>query len=165
MPRYSLVFEPDLCVGCQACEIACKQEHDIPVGPRWIHVFPRGPEEVGGKLVLTFKNIRCMHCGKPPCIDACPVDAITKRADGVVLINTELCIACNECIEACPFSAPQFNPEKDTVEKCNLCVHRLDIGLKPACVLVCPTGAIRFGDINEQTLALAKRRAKALVPV
>jgi len=160
MSGYSLIFDRDLCVGCHACEIACKQEYDIPVGPRWMQVIPRGPDEVGGKLVLTFQNIRCMHCGKPPCINACPVDAITKRGDGIVLINPDLCIACKACIEACPFAAPQFNLEKNVVEKCTLCEHRLSKSLEPACTLVCPTGAIRFGGIHGLTQTLGKRRTK-----
>ena len=108
MVKYSIVARRELCLGCQACEIACKQEHDIPVGPRWMRAITVGPEEVGGKLRLSFHHIRCMHCSEPPCIDACPVDAISKRIDGIVLINEELCIGCDACIEACPFGAPQF---------------------------------------------------------
>lgn len=158
MPKYSLVFEADLCHGCQACEVACKQEHDLPVGPRWIRVAPHGPDQAGTKLVLTFKSRRCMHCSRPPCIDACPVDAITRRADGIVLISEDLCIVCDACIEACPFEAPQFNPQKNMVEKCTLCVHRIDEGLKPACVQACPTEALLFGDINEVTEELRMRK-------
>ena len=157
MPKYSLLFDADLCHGCQACEIACKQEHSLPVGPRWIHAMPYGPRPVGNKLVLTFKSTRCMHCARPPCMPACPVDAISKRADGIVLIDEELCIACGACVEACPFEAPQFNPEKNTVEKCNLCVHRVDAGLKPACVRACPTGALVFGDALEVSTVLRNR--------
>jgi len=164
VPKYSIIYDKDLCLGCEACEIACKQEHNLPVGPRWIHVVPRGPEEVDGKLILTFKNIRCMHCGKPPCIDACPEGAISKRADGIVLIDPELCTGCKACIEACPFGAPQFNPENNLVEMCTLCVHRVEKGLKPACVSACVGGALKFGDINELTEELAKKRAKAVVP-
>ncbi len=152
MVRHHVVFKRNLCLGCQACEIACKQEHDIPVGPRWIRVFTIGPVRKSGKLHLSFKMVRCVHCSKPVCIDSCPTKAISKRVDGIVLIDDELCIGCGACIEACPFGAPQFNPEKDTIEKCNLCAHRIDEGLSPACVLVCPTKALIFGDdgkINE----------------
>ena len=163
MSQYSIIFDADLCVGCQACEVACKQEHNLPVGPRFVHVVPRGPEQIGGRLILTFKNIRCMHCGKPPCIDACPEGAITKRPDGIVLIDPELCTGCKACIEACPFGAPQFIPNTGLVAKCDLCVHRVDKGIKPACVRACPTAAIKFGDVNELTEALAKKRAKAVI--
>lgn len=162
MPKYALLHDADLCVGCQACEVACKQEHDLPVGPRWIHVFPIGPEQKGNKIVLTFNSNRCMHCGKPPCIEACPVNAISKRPDGIVLINEELCIACEACIEACPFEAPQYNPIKETIQKCTLCVHRVDQGLKPACVQACQTGALVFGDFNEVAESWRTRKARKL---
>lgn len=163
MVKQSMVFRRNLCLGCQACEIACKQEHDIPVGPRWIRVFKVGPEKTNGRLRLSFRQVRCMHCGKPLCLEACPTNAIYKRVDGLVLIDDKLCIGCEICIEACPFEAPQFNPEKDIVEKCNFCVHRVDEGLTPACVLVCPTKALIFGDIGEITdviRAKKSRRAK-----
>ncbi len=159
MPQYNLLVDLELCVGCQTCEVACKQENDLPVGPRWMRVIQAGPKEVNGKLVTSFHPIRCMNCGKPPCIDACPEGAITKRMDGNVLINKELCNGCMACIEVCPFGALQFNPEMNTVEMCTLCVHRVDKGLKPACVLACLTGAIQFGDINELIEQKRKERA------
>lgn len=165
MTQYNLLIDTELCVGCQACEVACKQENSLPVGPRWMRVIQVGPEEVNGKLVMSFHPARCMHCGKPRCIDACPEKAITKRMDGIVLIDDRLCTGCMLCIEACPFGAPQFNPETNTVGKCLLCVHRVDKGLKPACVLACPTGAIYFGDINEAVEHKRKDRAvKASAP-
>ena len=149
MVTYSLLVDSDLCIGCQACEVACKQENNIPVGPKWMRVIQVGPEEKGGKLTMSFVPMRCRHCGKPPCLDACPTGAITKRADGIVMIDPELCIGCKECIEACPFGIPQVNPETDVAEMCTLCRHRIDQGLEPACVLACPTRAISFGDINK----------------
>ena len=151
MVEYSIVARPDLCLGCPACEIACKQEHDILVGPSLIRVIQVGPEEVEGRLRLSFQLVRCMHCDKPDCIEACPENAITKRIDGIVIINDKLCTGCGACIEACPFEAPQYNPEKNVVVMCNLCVHRVDKGLKPACVLACPTGALLFDDVNKVT--------------
>ena len=161
MTKYAMLFRKDLCLGCQACEIACKQEHDIPVGPRWTRIITLGPEEKAGKIRLSFEQTRCMHCGHPPCIAACPVDAISKREDGIVLINEELCIGCSACIEACPFGAPQYNPRKDKVEKCNLCAHRIDRGIEPACVHTCPTGALVFGEKNEVTEIIRVKKAKS----
>lgn len=161
MARYTMLARRDQCLGCQACEIACKQEHGIPVGPRWMRVITFGPEEVRGRLRLSFNQVRCMHCGQPPCIDACPTNAISKRADGIVLIDDELCIGCGACLEACPFAAPQFNPEKGTMEKCDLCVHRVDEGLKPACVLVCPTGTLIFGDAGQVSEEIRRRKTRA----
>jgi len=159
MTNYSLLIDADLCIGCQACEVACKQENNIPVGPRWIRALPVGPKEVGGELKMSFIVARCRHCADPPCIPVCPTDAITKRTDGIVLINPELCIGCEACIEACPFGSPQLNPRKGIIEKCTLCVHRIDQGLAPACFLACPTGAIDFGDTN--TLIESKRERHA----
>jgi Fe-S-cluster-containing dehydrogenase component len=149
MVKYSLLVDVDLCHGCQACEIACKQENDIAKGPRWIRVIQVGPKEVGGQLRMSFVPVYCLHCTKPVCMDVCPTRAITRRADGIVLINADLCTGCKACIEACPFGAPQLNPETNIVEMCTMCVHRVDEGHEPACVLACPTGAIRFGDLNE----------------
>ena len=159
MTNYSLLIDADLCIGCQACEVACKQENNIPVGPRWVRAIQVGPKEVGGELKMSFIVVRCKHCAKPACMDVCPTDAITKRADGIVLIKPELCTGCKACIEACPFGAPQLNPEKSIVEMCTLCVHRIDQGLAPACFLACPTEAISFGDTN--TLIESKREKYA----
>ena len=161
MTQYALLVDEKRCVGCQTCEVACKQENSLPVGPKWMAVISR-IREVDGKLVMSFSVIRCRHCGKPPCIDACPTSAITKRADGIVLVDPELCSGCMACIEACPFGALQFNPQKNVVEKCTLCVHRIEKGLKPACVIHCPAEAIQFGDINELVQIRGKRRAQLL---
>jgi DMSO reductase iron-sulfur subunit len=161
--KKSLLLDVDLCVGCFACEVACKQEHNLPVGRRWIRVVKVGPKKVGGKLFMHFVPVHCRHCGKPPCIDVCPVGAISKRSDGIVLSNEELCIGCKICMEACPFGALQYNPEKEVIEACNLCVERVDKGLEPICVQNCPTGALRFGDTTEFVLQRQKRGVKSLI--
>ena len=105
--KKSLLLDVDLCVGCFACEVACKQEHNLPVGRRWIRVVKEDPKKVGGKLFMHFVPVHCRHCGKPPCIDVCPVGAISKRSDGIVLSNEKLCIGCKISMEACPFGARQ----------------------------------------------------------
>lgn len=112
---------------------------------------------------MHFVPVHCRHCGKPPCIDVCPVGAISKRSDGIVLSNEELCIGCKICMEACPFGALQYNPEKEVIEACNLCVERVDKGLEPICVQNCPTGALRFGDTTEFVLQRQKRGVKSLI--
>ena len=159
MTQYALLVDEKRCVGCQTCEVACKQENSLPVGPKWMAVISR-IKEVDGKLVMSFSLIRCRHCANPPCIPACPTNAITTRTDGIVLIHQELCDGCMACIEACPFGAPQFNPEKNTVEMCTLCVHRIEKALKPACVQHCPSEALHFGDINELAQVIRERRAQ-----
>lgn len=166
--EYALIVNTDDCVGCNACEVACKQEHGLPVGPRWIRVYPDSPREIEGKLQLRYIVTHCLHCRRPPCKDACPVKAITKREDGIVLIDRELCIGCKDCIEACPLGVMQFDQEKGIAQRCDLCVARLDRGLPPACVTACPSHCIHFGDTKEITEKLGVKKLlvwyKAVAP-
>jgi len=159
--EYALIVDTKDCVGCNACEVACKQEHNLPVGPRWIKVYSDTPREIEGKLQLKYIVTHCMHCIRPPCENICPVEAITKREDGIVLIDEELCIGCKDCIEACPFGVMQFDEEKGIAQKCDLCVDRLDRGSQPACVAACPSHCIYFGDIKQITDKLGERRLLA----
>jgi Fe-S-cluster-containing dehydrogenase component len=162
MGRYSVLVDFDLCYGCQACQIACKAEFNLSAGTNRIRVVDV-TREVGGKLRKDFIPVRCMHCTKPACLDACPEQAISQRADGIVMIDGTRCTGCKLCIEACPVGAPQINPETNVVEKCSLCAHRIDKGLAPACTLVCPTKAIQFGETNQVIEAKRARYARSLV--
>ncbi len=163
MRRKSLLVDIDSCYGCYTCEVACKQEHELPVGPRWIRVTKVGPKRVAGKLSMYFYPMHCMHCSVPACKEACPEDAIEQRADGVVLYLEEKCTGCMNCVEACPFGIPQYNPETNLVDKCNLCVDRIDRGELPACVHHCPTDAIFYGDPNEFTAHIQKQVAHKII--
>jgi len=165
MSQKNLLIDLEYCHGCRACEVACKQEFNIPVGIKWINVVKVGPRMVRGKLKMDFVPMRCLHCAKAPCIDACPEKAITKRSDGIVLINPQLCNGCMACFEACPFGVIQLNPSKRVAEMCNLCVHRIDAGLEPACVHHCPAKCMYFGDINDLMKIIQDKEAKRMVEV
>lgn len=147
--EYALIVNARDCVGCSACEVACKQEHNLPVGPWWIRVFPEAPQELNGKLQQRYVVSHCLHCSSPLCMEACPVDAITKREDGIVLVQPELCTGCGDCIEACPLGVMQFDEEESIAHKCDLCVERVDRGMKPACVVACPGHCIFFGGLRD----------------
>jgi Fe-S-cluster-containing dehydrogenase component len=151
MAQYTLLFRKKDCMGCHACEVACKQEHALGVGPRLVRVIEKSPD---------FFPVYCHHCANAPCKEACPVDAISKTARGVVLIDGEVCIGCRECLEACPFGAMQFSEDAQTAVKCDLCVDRVENGQAPACFTVCATGCISWGT----TKAISDRLAEAALP-
>lgn len=159
MAELMLLFDIKKCIGCRACEVACKQEKDLPVGPRLIYVSIVGPRQVGDKLRMDFIPITCLHCGKAPCIEACPEKAILKREDGVVIINDGLCNGCKLCLQVCPFGGIQYHPIERIAIKCDLCIERVDKGLKPACVQHCPAQAIVLDDANSVTKLLREKRA------
>jgi Fe-S-cluster-containing dehydrogenase component len=135
--RLSLIIFQEDCMGCHACEVACKQEHGLDVGPRLIKVIERSPYYI---------PIYCHHCSRPPCKDACPVEAISRDERGIAHIDEQLCIGCMACIEGCPFGAVQFDEEREVALKCDLCFERLEKGEEPACSMVCPTRCIIWGD-------------------
>ncbi len=156
--EYALIVNTGDCNGCYACEVACKQEHNLPVGPRWIRVFPVDEEGLGAKPQSRYIVTHCLHCSQPACKEVCPVDAITKREDGVVLIHQELCNGCKACIEGCPLGVMLFDEDKGLAQKCDLCSGRIDKGLPPACVAACPTHCIHFGDVEEVTKRLGRQK-------
>lgn len=137
------------CIGCRACEIACKDKNGLPAGPR----FRRVQYVEGGSYpeVFAFKiNMSCNHCAEPACLPACPTGAIYKhKENGVVDIDSTLCIGCRKCEAACPFGAPQFNVELNIVQKCNMCIDELDAGRKPYCVSACMMRVLDIGPIDQ----------------
>jgi len=142
-----LIFQKD-CMGCHACEVACKQEHNLGVGPRLIKVIERAP---------CYIPIYCHHCARPPCKDACPVEAIFRDERGIVHIKEDLCIGCKACIEACPFGAMQFDEQREVAMKCDLCHERLKNNEEPACSMACPTRCILWGDMKKISEEIEER--------
>jgi len=112
-----------------------------------------------------FQVTRCNQCAHPPCAEACPTSAMFQRADGIVDFDKSICIGCKACMAACPYDAIFINPEDGAAEKCNFCAQRIDVGLEPACVVVCPTEAILVGDLNDHTSRVARIVGREAVQV
>jgi len=137
------------CIGCRACEIACKDKNGLAPGPR----FRRVQYIEGGTYpqVYAYKiNMSCNHCAEPACLPTCPTGALFKRkADGIVDIDSTLCIGCRRCEAACPFGAPQFDVADGIVKKCNMCVDEIEAGRKPYCVMACMMRVLDIGTVEK----------------
>ena len=146
--QWAKVVDHTRCIGCHACTTACKSENLVPLSVTRTYVkhvdvgvFPQARR--------AHQVTRCNQCAHAPCVTACPTSAMFKRADGIVDFDKSICIGCKACMAACPYDAIFINPEDHSAEKCNFCAHRIDVGLEPACVVVCPTQAILVGDLND----------------
>lgn len=146
--KWAKVIDQTRCIGCHACTTACKSENLVPLSVTRTYVkhvdvgvFPQARR--------AHQVTRCNQCAHAPCVTACPTTAMFKRADGIVDFDKSICIGCKACMAACPYDAIFINPEDHSAEKCNFCAHRIDVGLEPACVVVCPTQAILIGDLND----------------
>lgn len=161
MAQKTLVIDLDRCIGCFACEIACKQENGVPLGVYYNKVLSIGPTGVFPNIKQYFLPSVCQVCKDAPCVTVCPTGASYKTADGQILIDKEKCIGCKLCMTACPYGARSYNPEKKVVEKCTLCNHLQAVGEKPACVKVCCAKARYFGDIDDPKSDVSKAVAAA----
>lgn len=151
MSRYRLRIVDDLCWGCKTCEVACKAENAAPTGIKLIRVTEEGPERRDDGLHFVYRVKRCLHCGKPKCVEACSFGAIAQRSDGIVVLREGLCSGCRACLTACPYGAIEFDDAKAVATKCNLCFHRIDRGLLPACAdNVCLAHCIRLSGAAVQ---------------
>ncbi|MDG2907005.1 MAG: polysulfide reductase NrfD [Acidimicrobiales bacterium] len=148
MTRLGFVLDSGSCIGCHACTVACKSEHDVPLGVNrtWVKYVETGsfPD-----TERHFSVMRCNQCDDAPCMAICPTSALFRADNGVVDFDDGNCIGCKACINACPYDAIYINPATSTAHKCNFCNHRIEEGLEPSCVVVCPTQAIRVGDLDD----------------
>ena len=164
MVNYGFVIDNRTCIGCHACTVACKSEHDVPIGVNRTHVkyietgtYPDSSRE--------FSVHRCNHCEDAPCTTICPTYALFTRDDGIVDFDNDRCIGCKSCMQACPYDALYIDPNQGTAAKCNYCAHRIENSYEPACVIVCPTESIISGDIEDPNSEIALRIAQNDVKV
>ena len=166
MARYAMTVDERLCVTCNACVIACKSENQVPDGAArcWTVQEEHGTFPL---LALTTRSERCNHCERAPCVSACPTGASHYETGGFVEVAPEKCVGCKACILACPYEARYLHPD-GYVDKCSFCLHRVGNGQDPACVTVCPTTALAFGDLDDpRSLVhrqLQARSSKVLKP-
>ena len=175
---YGFFTDTSVCIGCKACEVACKEWNQLPGNEpvfgdgydntgqldaqNWRHVqfIDRVPDETStvgqGKAWLMMSDV-CKHCTHASCMDVCPTDAIIKTEFDTVYIQPDVCNGCRDCISACPYGVIEMDQNKDVAQKCTLCYDRLQGGLEPACAKACPTQSIQFGPVKELRLTAVKR--------
>lgn len=158
MTKYKLIIDHHACWGCKTCEVACKQENQAPEGIKLIEVTEEGPAQLEGKLDFVYRVNLCRHCDAPPCAEACPVEAIISREDGLVILDGALCTGCGLCVEACPYKTISLDERAGRAQKCNGCVHRVEKGLFPACAdNVCPAHCLYFGPVDRVEQMMARK--------
>lgn len=178
-PWWGIGIDISKCIGCGMCVRGCKIENKVPEEPfyfrTWVEQYtvlnngevkiesPNGgkdgfeqsvPEEEIFKTFFVPKM--CNHCSKSPCTQVCPVGATYESPDGIALVDEKYCIGCGYCVQACPYGCRYIHPEKKVVDKCTLCYHRLQGGLAPVCMEVCPSKARIYGDLRDRESELVK---------
>jgi formate dehydrogenase iron-sulfur subunit len=179
---YGFFTDTSVCIGCKACEVACKEWNQLPSddkgflgesldntgelgGSTWRHVkiIDNVPDETmgegNGKAFLLMSDV-CKHCKHASCMDVCPTGAIIRTEFDTVFIQDDVCNGCRNCIAACPYDVIDINEEKNVAQKCTLCYDRLQGGLEPACAKACPTESIQFGPLDELRQKAKKREAQ-----
>ena len=178
MARTVAMFtDPSLCIGCRACQVACKQWNELGLeAPEWTGSYQnhahftdqtfrlvRFVEEpkTNGDLAWLLMSDVCKHCADAGCLNVCPTGAIYRTDFGTVNINQDVCNGCRYCVAACPFGVVTFNDDTGTAKKCTFCNDRLHNGLGPACAKACPTESIQFG-FREELVVRAQKRVETL---
>ena len=162
MPTVAKYIDTSTCIGCKACEVACQEWNDLPIGPteqvgtyqtmptmraNYWNVIQFREVETDSGLAWLLRKDQCMHCDDPGCLAACPAPgAIVQYVNGIVDVDPERCIGCQLCETGCPFDVPRYQPGSSKMAKCTLCVDRVTVGLEPACIKACPTGCLQFGE-------------------
>lgn len=156
MKQYGFYVDSSKCTGCKTCQVSCKDEKDLDVGPKYRRVYEYGGGnwlKIGdiwkSNVFSYYLSISCNHCSVPTCVEGCPTGAMHKRPeDGLVVVNQSICIGCRTCEMRCPYGAPQFDFQKKLMSKCDGCYERVAEGLMPVCVDSCPQRALDFGEMN-----------------
>jgi Fe-S-cluster-containing dehydrogenase component/formate-dependent nitrite reductase membrane component NrfD len=162
--KFGFLIDHRKCIGCHACSVACKEEHQVPLGVyrTWVKYVEKGEFPNAQR---NFTVLRCNHCEDAPCVTICPVTALYKRSNGIVDFDSNLCIGCKGCMQACPYDALYIDPNTNTAAKCNFCGHRVEIGLQPSCEIVCPTQAIVSGDLDDPASSISQLTTREPVRV
>ncbi len=161
--RKAILVSPELCIGCRACQTACKQWNKLPAQETVNLGSYENPPDLSPNLYnrirfvevpsdesmkWLFVSQRCMHCKEAGCMEICPAPgALYRTQGGVVAFNKDICIGCKLCVAGCPFDIPRYD-ENDKISKCHLCSDRIENGLEPSCTKVCPTNALHYGARN-----------------
>jgi formate dehydrogenase iron-sulfur subunit len=181
---YGFFTDTSVCIGCKACEVACKEWNQLPEkedelgflgqsldntgelnGATWRHVqfIDNVPDQTmgegNGKAFLLMSDV-CKHCKHASCLEVCPTGAIIRTEFDTVFIQEDVCNGCRDCIAACPYDVIDIDEERDVARKCTLCYDRLQGGMEPACAKACPTDSIQFGQLDELRERAKKREAK-----
>ena len=172
-PELAKLIDISKCIGCKACQVACGEWNDLrdvvghnvgvydnpaDLTPESWTVMRFTETEENGKLEWLIRKDGCMHCSDPGCLKACPSPgAIIQYKNGIVDFIEEHCIGCGYCVTGCPFNVPRISKEDHKAYKCTLCSDRVSVGLEPACVKTCPTGAIQFGTKEDMKEVAAER--------
>ena len=169
--NYGFFFDQALCTGCKACQIACIDKHDLPLGVMWRRVaeYSGGSWQVSGNTVTPhifayYTSVACNHCENAVCVEVCPTTAMSKRDDGTVWVDETKCVGCRYCEWACPYAAPVLNPETGHMTKCDLCHDYRSEGQSPACVASCPSRALDWGPIADLRAAHGDEAGIAPLP-
>lgn len=164
MPDRILLVDLDNCVRCFACEVACREEHNLARegAPRWCRIETIEPRRIAGQLHMDFVPLMCFHCEEPACAALCPVDAISRDTEGTVTIDGSVCTGCELCVHGCPYGAMSYDDVQGIAGHCDRCTSRVRSGMEPACVQHCIGGALQWVTrdelsaltVGEHTLAL-----------